>query len=112
MKQAVETRKRRPARISGGKAPPAVVLDGIELGERSPWVIVRGGAALFRSYIFPNPTVAANFSQLAVGLAGHTGLPLFVRLRESTVTLELRARGGQSLSSLAGELFDRIATLS
>jgi len=74
--------------------------------------LVRGGAALYRSYKFPNPSLAANFSQLAVGLAAHTGLPLYVRVLDSNVTLALRGSGGRSLSVLAGELFDRIASLS
>lgn len=104
--QAVETGK-RPRR----KAPPPMAAEK-ESGERSPWRLVRGGAALYRSYTFPHPSVAANFSQLAVGLAAHTGLPLFVRLCESSVILTLRGGGGRSVSSLAGELFDRIASLS
>jgi hypothetical protein len=103
--QAVEVRGRLRR-----KASPTVAEK--ELGERSPWRLVRGGAALYRSYKFPNPSVAANFSQLVVGLAAHTGLPLFVRLCDASVILTLRGSGGRSVSSLAGELFDRIASLS
>ena len=110
-KQAVETGGGRPTRGPGRKAPPPMAASEEE-GERGPWRVVRGGAALIRSYTFPNPVVAANFSQLALGLAAHAGLPLFVRLLDSNVTLALRGRGGRSVSSLAGELFDRIASLS
>jgi len=93
------------------KAPPSSAAE-VEPGQRLPWRLVRGGAALYRSYTFPNSSVAANFSQLAVGLAAHTGLPLFVRLCDASVILTLRGSGGRSVSSLASELFDRIASLS
>jgi hypothetical protein len=104
--QGVETGK-RPRR----KAPPPTAADE-EPWQRSPWRLVRGGAALYRSYAFPTPALAATFSQLAVGLAAHAKLPLFVRLLDSRVTLVLRGDAVRRLSPLAGELFDRLAALS
>ena len=111
-KRAVETRKGHPLRPPGRKAPPAAAADGERLPQRSPWQMVRGGAALYRSYAFPTPALAATFSQLAIGLAAYAKLPLFVRLLDSRVTLALRGDAVRRLSPLAGELFDALAALS
>lgn len=111
-KEVVETRRRRTLRPPGRQAPPAAAATGEQLPERSPWQMVRGGAALYRTYVFPTPALAATFSQLAVGLAAHAKLPLFVRLLDSRVTFALRGDAVRQLSPLAGELFDRLATLS
>jgi hypothetical protein len=111
-KEVVVTRSGHPLRPPGPRPAPAAIAGRVPHGEERLWRTVRGGAALYRRYIFPNPAVAASFSQLAVGLAAHTKLPLFVRLLDSQVTLVLRGEGSRQISALAGELFDRVASLS
>lgn len=106
--QAVVTKRRGAA----GPARAPAIAEGEIRPATAPWRLVRGGAVLFRSYVFPNPSVAASFSQVAVGLAAHARLPLFVRQVDASVILALRGEGGQRVRPLAAELFDRLASLS
>jgi hypothetical protein len=111
-KQAVGPRIRRPSRTPGKKAPPVEAAAETGHPERSPWRLVRGGAALHRVYEFPNTAAASSFSQFAISVASHTRLPLFVSLAGLRVTLALRGMGSRRLGPLTSKLFDQVATLS
>jgi hypothetical protein len=111
-KQAVRPGKRRTLRAPGRKDPPARAAAAEAGRGPSSWRLVRGGAALHRSYQFPNAGAAASFSQFAVHVASHVQLPLFVRLAGTQVTLVLRGPATRRTGLLAAVVFDDAASLA